>query len=169
MAETVIFIDAGYMIELTLRKKKRVDFAKLSDELSVGSWKKTYVYNALPSFIDSVRYRKTQRFHSALQKLDKIEVKLGRLQYSKNNTPRQKGVDVKLAVDLVQMSMNRDFSHAILITGDSDFQYAVEKSQECDIHVTLAYFAGSTINSVFRRVFDNTVCLDDAILDKCKL
>ncbi len=127
MTNTAVFIDAGYITAVSIIKEKKINFVKLSKEVSTGTWDKTIVYDALPQFNDTSRYSKTQRFHSVLRKLDKFEVKLGRLQYSKGNPPRQKGVDMKIGIDLVQMSMRKDFTHAVLITGDSDFLYAVQK------------------------------------------
>ncbi len=76
---------------------------------------------------------------------------------------------MKIGIDLVQMSMNHDFTHAVLVTGDSDFLYAVQKSKEEGIHATLAYFPGTQINSEFLRCFDNNFLLHDDLLDKWKL
>ncbi len=169
MTSTTIFIDAGYLTAVSLLKEKKLNFVKLSNGLSTGTWNKTIIYDALPRFDDVSRYSKTQHFHSALRKLDKFEVKLGRLQYSKGNAPRQKGVDMKIGIDLVQMSMKQDFTHAVLITGDSDFLYAVQKAKEVGIHVTLAHFQGTQINSEFLQCFDGHFLLHDNILDKWKL
>jgi len=168
LTNTTIFIDAGYLTAVSNKKGIKINYVKLSKELSIGVWKKTIVYNALPR-LDDKRYPKTQKFHSALRKLDKIEVKLGRLQYSKNDIPRQKGVDMKIGIDLVQMSMNKEFTNAVLISADSDFLYAVQKAQEVGIHVTLAHFPGSSINAEFLKSFDGYILLHDEFLDKCKL
>lgn len=165
---STVFIDAGYLTAVTIKKRKKLNFIKLSKGISIGTWKNTIVYDALPRLNDP-RYSKTQHFHSALRKLDNFEIKLGRLQYAKGSPPRQKGVDMKLGIDLVQMSMRKDFSHAILITGDSDFLYAVQKAQEVGIHVTLAHFPGSQINSEFLQSFDGHFLLHDVFLDQWKL
>lgn len=72
---------------------------------------------------------------------------------------------MKLGIDLVQMSMKKDFDTAILITGDSDFLYAVEKAQEVNVKVRLAHFSGSLINKEFQQSFDGYDLLHDALLD----
>lgn len=169
MTSTTVFIDVGYLTAVAIMKVKELNFTKLSKELSTGTWNKTIVYDALPKFEDVSRYSKTRHFHNALRKLPKFEVKLGRLQYLKGNPIGQKGVDMKIGIDLVQMSMNHDFTHAVLITGDSDFLYAVQKSQEAGIHVTLAHLQGTQINFKFFQSFDGHFLLHDSILDRWKI
>jgi len=167
MAETVIFIDAGYLIAKCLERNKKLNFVKLSRKLTRDRWKKTIFYDALPK-MGTPRYSKAQKFHSSLRKLDKFDVRLGRLQYNQNGKPTQKGVDMKLGIDLVQMSMKNEFDTAILITGDSDFLYAVQKAQEANIRVILAYIPGSKINKAFQESFDGIELLHDELLDQCK-
>ena len=169
MGRTAIFVDARYLIAVTLKKKNtRVDLVKLPKTLAKDSWEKTIFYDALSKF-GTKRYSNAQKFHSRISRLAKFEVRLGRLQYDERGRPTQKGVDMKLGIDLVQMSMKKDFDTAILITGDSDFLYAVEKAQEADVKVKLAYFPGSSINREFHQSFDGYELLHDALLYACKL
>ena len=167
-----VFIDAGYLLKLLNITGKRINFLKLSNELTSGTQRvKTIFYDTLPLLINQKGrelYPKTQRFHNALKKLDKFEVKLGRLQHFDGNF-RQKGVDMKLGIDLVQMSMKKEIEKAIVIASDSDFEYAVEKAQEVGITVTLAYFPSSNINSKFLQTVDEKILLTHELLDKCKL
>ena len=76
---------------------------------------------------------------------------------------------MKLGIDLVQMSMKKNFDVAILITGDSDFLYAVQKARESNVKIKLAHFPGSLINLEFQQSFDGYDLLHDALLDECKL
>ena len=168
MSKTTIFVDAGYLIAVTRRKNKRVDLVKLSKVLAKDSWEKTIFYSALPKF-GTTEYSNAQRFHSKIARLDKFEVRFGRLQYDKRGKATQKGVDMKLGIDLVQMSMKKDFDVAILITGDSDFLYAVQKAREANVKIKLAHFPGSSINREFQQSFDEYELLHDALLDACKL
>lgn len=167
MDGTAVFIDVGYLIRKTNEMGIRLDFVKLSNEISSGTWVKTIVYDALPMLSDP-GYAKMQRFHGALKKHSKLDVKLGRLQYAKNGR-KQKGVDVKIALDLVEMGRDKDFSHAVLITGDSDLQYAVELVKKCGITTSLAYFKGTKIYKTFLNEFDSHIQLTDEILKKCRL
>jgi len=167
-----VFIDAGYLSKLLHIKNKRINILKLSNELTKDTTRiVTIYYDALPLPINEKGkklYPKAQRFHNTLRKLDKFEVKLGRTQVI-GNEYHQKGVDMRLGVDLVQLSMNKKIDKAILIASDSDFEYAVQKAQEAGVAVTLAYFSISKINSKFLNSVDEKILLTDKLLDKCKL
>lgn len=169
---SAVFIDAGYLIKLLNIKKKRIDFLKLSNELTADSNRiKTVFYDTLPiqgTPQGNALYAKAQRFHSRLRALKNFEVKLGRLQQI-NGKYFQKGVDMRLGVDLVQMSMERKIDKAIVITSDSDFEYAIQKAKEAGVKVSLAYFPGSKMNSKFLQTADEMILLNDSLLDKCKL
>lgn len=169
---SAIFIDAGYIIKLLSIKRKRIDFLKLSDELAHGTNRiKTIFYDTLPiqgNPQGNALYSKTQRFHSKLRSLKNFEVKLGRLQ-KKDGSFVQKGVDMRLGIDLVLMGMKKQIDKAIVVTADSDFEYAFEKAREAGVKITLAYFPGSKINSKFLQGADNVVLLDDVLLEKCKM
>ena len=169
MNKTVIFVDAGYLLANSDRKNRKIDLVKLSKILAKETWIKTIFYDALPK-LGTPKYSKRQRFHSSLRKLDKIEVRLGRLQYDKNGKPTQKGVDMKIGVDLVQMSMKKRFWHCntkflqIVI-----FNMQQKKAQEVKCKKSkLAYFPGSSIIKTFRNTFDGIELLHDRLLDKCK-
>jgi len=170
---SAVFIDAGYLLKLLhYDNKRRINFLKLSDVLTTGTNRiKTLFYDALPTpnnpqaiFI----YSRTQSFHSRLSSLKDFEVKLGRLKQI-NGKFVQKGVDMRLGIDLVQMSMKKQIERAIIITADSDFEYAVEKAQEAGAKVSLAYFPHSKINSTFLQSVDDRIPLTNDLLDKCKL
>jgi uncharacterized LabA/DUF88 family protein len=169
---SIIFIDAGYLTKLLHIKNKKIDLLKLSNKLTNDSTRiKTIYYDALPLPINPKGrelYPKAQKFHNSIRKLNKFEIKLGRTQVI-GDQYHQKGVDMRLGVDLVQYSMNKEIDKAILIASDSDFEYAVQKAQEVGIKVTLAYFGNSKINSKFLNTFDERIILNDELLDNCKL
>ncbi len=169
---SVVFIDAGYILELSKLMNRRIDFLKLSNELTTGTDRiKTIFYDSLPiqgTTLGNSLYSARQRFHSKLRSLKDFEVKLGRLQQI-NEKFVQKGVDMRLGIDLVQMSMKKQIDKAIIITADSDFEYAVEKAQESGVKVFLAYFPISKINSKFLKSVNDRIPLTDDLLEKCKL
>lgn len=173
MLKTAVFIDAGYLIKLCHIKGIKLDFLKLSNELTRDTNRiKTLFYDTLPipSSDKGIKLlSQTQRFHSHIRRLDRFEIKLGRQQQINSGLFVQKGVDMRLGVDLVQMSMKKEIDKAIIITADSDFEYAVEKAQEAGIKVSLAHFPNSQINSEFLKTVDEIILLNDAILNKCKL
>jgi uncharacterized LabA/DUF88 family protein len=169
---SAVFIDAGYILELSKLTNRRIDFLKLSNELTTGTNRiKTIFYDSLPiqgTTLGNSLYSARQRFHSKLRSLKDFEVKLGRLQQI-NEKFVQKGVDMRLGIDLVQMSMKKQIDKAIIITADSDFEYAVEKAQEDGVKISLAYFPNSKINSKFLKSVNDKIPLTDDLLDKCKL
>ncbi len=170
--KSIVFIDGGYLIKLLRTKNVKINHLKLSDELTENTERvKTNYYDALPLPINEKGkelYPKVQRFHNALRKLTNFEVKLGRIQ-KMGDEFRQKGVDMRLGVDLVQSSMKNKVDKAILIVSDSDFEYAVQKAQENGMNVSIVYFSISKINSKFLKTFDERILLTDELLDKCKL
>lgn len=172
MDNSTVFIDAGYLSKLLKIKSMKIDFIKLSNVLTTGTQRiQTLYYDALPiqgTLKGNELYRKAQKFHSKLNTLDKFQVKLGRLQPTNGNFI-QKGVDMRLGIDLVQMSMKGDIKKAILVTGDSDFEYAVEKAQEAGAKVALAYFPISNINLEFKQAMDELIVLEDSLLLGCRL
>ena len=170
---SAVFIDAGYLLKLLHDDNKRkINFLKLSDMLTAGTNRiKTLYYDALPipnNQQTRLMYSKTQSFHSKLRSLKDFEVKLGRLKQI-NGRFVQKGVDMRLGIDLVQMSMKKQIERAIIITADSDFEYAIEKAQEAGAKVSLAYFPQSKINSTFLRSANDLIPLTTDLLEKCKL
>jgi uncharacterized LabA/DUF88 family protein len=169
---SAVFIDAGYFLKLSKLKNRRIDFLKLSNELTTGTNRiKTIFYDSLPlqgTLQGDSLYSVRQRFHSKLRSLKDFEVKLGKLQQI-NGKFVQKGVDMRLGIDLVQISMKKQIDKAIIITADSDFEYAIEKAQEVSVKVSLAYFPISKINPFFLRSVDDRIPLTDNLLDKCKL
>lgn len=162
----------GYFLKLLKLRNKKVNFIKLSDELATGTKRvKTLFYDSLPiqgTILGDSLYTKACRFHNVLRHLKDFEVKLGKL-HQINGKFIQKGVDMRLGIDLVQMSMKKQIDKAILITADSDFEYAVEKAQEAGVKVSLAYFPTSLISSTFLKSVDERISLTDNLLDKCKL
>ncbi len=169
---SAIFIDAGYLLRVLKEIDKKINLLKLSSELAVGTNRiKTIFYDSLPIMGtpegDSL-YAKRQRLHSVIRHLPNFEVKLGRLR-KRNGIFVQKGVDMRLGIDLVQMCMKKEINMAILITADSDFEYAVEKAQESGVKVTLAYFPISKLSSTFLKSVDKKILLTDDLLNRCKL
>ena len=50
---------------------------------------------------------------------------------------QQKGVDIKLALDLFRLADRKAISHALLLTGDSDFVPAIEAAHDAGVLITL--------------------------------
>lgn len=64
-----------------------------------------------------------------LQKLenDSIKIERGRIVY--DHKPREKGVDVKMAIDIVLGAVNDEYDSVVLISSDTDLMPAITYSQ----------------------------------------
>ncbi len=112
---------------------------------------RTYYYDA-PPLLDKDQLnsyelefaKKRQKFLDRLQRLKQFEVVLGRIQYKGRDENgklilTQKGVDVKMAIDLISFSEKSDV--VILITGDNDLVPAIEMAKtKSNANIILLYF-----------------------------
>jgi len=139
MSRVAIFIDGAYLGFL-LRDEfasAKIDHARLATTLAGNlDILRTYYYDcppfqsSSPTDAEKQRFSKAQAFFSALDRLPRYEVRLGRLAYRgllANGKPnfQQKRVDIMLGVDLALLAGKNQITHAILVAGDSDFIPAV--------------------------------------------
>src|SRR3989337_177094 len=101
-----VFIDGGYIEKICQDEFQdaRIDYRLLSDAMAQGySHLRTYYYHCLPyqsqppAPDEKDRFAKRQRFYSALEKIERFEVRLGSLKHrgcDENGRPifEQKGV-----------------------------------------------------------------------------
>jgi len=115
----------------------RIGYSLLAERL-VGDRRlvRVYYYNAVvhPSQGQEQRL-KQQSFFDALRNLPYFEVRLGRLE-PRGDVYVEKGVDVKLATDLLRLAAIYDT--AILVSGDADFGDAVQAVKNLGKHVELS-------------------------------
>jgi len=113
-----------------------------------------------------------RRFIHRLQCNPRFEVRLGRLAktYDAQGRPTfvQKGVDVRLAVDLVRMSSTRQIEYAYLLTGDSDLVPAVQAAKDEGVVVALYYKVGTAHDQLLQTV-DESYMLSAGFFDDCTL
>ena len=172
--KTAIFIDGVYLGKFQLQKSKPLNFEKLNDELTKGDFRvRTYYYTCMPYLSnpptkqEQELYNRVEKFHEAIDKIPRFEIKLGRLQKIGGKFT-QKGVDMQLGVDMVQMSTSKQIDKAILIANDSDFVYAIEKAKSAGVVTTLVYFSDDEINPSLVKAADEKIKIDDAFVTKCQ-
>ena len=106
-----------------------------------------YYYNAVvDQFREPDQYRSQQSFFDALRRVNYLELKFGRLVYRDSPTVRyEKGIDVKIATDMLVHGFRGNYDVAILVSGDTDFADAVQAVKDLGRHVEVALFddAGS--------------------------
>jgi len=84
-------------------------------------------------------YREQQEFLDILRKTPYLEVRLGTTKIAQG-IPVEKGIDIMLATDLLYFAWNNFYDVAVLVSGDSDFAYALQAVKNMGKHIEVAYF-----------------------------
>ena len=138
-----IFIDGSNLYHSLKNNFKRFDlnFGEFTKKLC-GSRQliRTYYYNVLQeSSQRSEGSREQQEFLETLHKTPYLELRLGTTKLSQG-IPVERGIDVMLATDLLYFAANNTYDTAVLVSGDSDFNYTVQVVKDMGKHVEVAYF-----------------------------
>ena len=134
MAEKVtIFIDGGNLYkrlkERGVLPGKRFNYAKLIDFLLRGRSlsSKRYYVGAVRNYDQTARSQEMveaqQKFLSALE-LQGFLIERGRIVY--DHKIREKGVDVKIAIDLVIGAVENEYDTAVVVSSDTDLIPAIK-------------------------------------------
>lgn len=144
---TMVFIDGAnlYMcIKLGLKQTKQIRVDDLAKKL-VGDRElvRIYYYNTPSPSTEVEEQKANQRFFTKLGWIDNLQVRLGRIMKRTYNiecnnchkaitynTHIQKGVDTRIAVDMVTLAFSNAYDTAILVSGDSDLSEAVDYIRE---------------------------------------
>jgi uncharacterized LabA/DUF88 family protein len=148
MDRVAIFCDSANLYHGLARNfpRAQVDYAKMFDKI-VGPDRKlirVYWYSGMP-IIEPAASGK-QKFIAYLQGVPYVEVrskKLAPYQDAGVTKFREKGVDVWLAVDMVDMAYRNLYDVAVLISGDADLVPAVKGAKDAEKHVENYYCHGS--------------------------
>ena len=167
MDRVTIFIDGSnfYHALKDAGLPVNVDFGKLGSRLTGDDRRHvhTYYYNAPlirprrddPDFGEKdKRCRSQQRFFNALRFIPNLTFKRGWLRHLPDGGQIEKGVDVMLATDLLYFAWNDFYDVAVLVSGDSDFAYALQAVKNMGKHTEVAYFE-SGVSKDLLNVADN--------------
>ena len=167
-----VYIDGSNLYHLLRGRYGRadLDFLAFARKL-VGQRRlqRIYYYTAP---IDQSRqpgpYQSQQRFFQHLGHIRQLELRLGRLVYprGRNNPPHEKGVDVKLATDMVLHGVRNNFDVAILVSTDTDFYDALSLLRDFDLkaEVALVNLSGS---KALQEIADRIIHINAAFLEGC--
>jgi uncharacterized LabA/DUF88 family protein len=138
-----IFIDGSNLYHSLKNNFKRFDlnFGEFTKKLC-GSRQliRTYYYNVLQEAGKGAEgSREQQEFLETLRKTPYLELRLGTTKLSQG-IPVERGIDVMLATDLLYFAANNTYDTAVLVSGDSDFNYTVQVVKNMGKHVEVAYF-----------------------------
>ena len=150
-----VFIDGSNFYNAcreNLGGRTDVNFASFSAYL-VGPARhlvRTYYYGcALPPDHDEEARRGQQRFFAALQRTPYLELRLGKLVKRSVDCPacgdhrdryQEKGVDMRVGVDMLAGASKNLYDVGILVNGDGDLVEAVKAVKDLGKHVELATF-----------------------------
>lgn len=111
---------------------------------------RTYYYTCrLPPDSDPAAVRSQQRFLTALDRLPYFEVRYGKLVKRDHECPncsnvyeklQEKGVDMRIGVDMLALASRDMYDVAVLVTGDGDLREAVQAVKDLGKHVEVATF-----------------------------
>ncbi|MBT8163195.1 MULTISPECIES: NYN domain-containing protein [Arthrobacter] len=178
VSQRAVFVDAGFLLAVggtqvvgtSLRSAFRVDYGKLiagimkcTEEHSGVEHLRTYWYDASKDALFTDQ-------HKQIGLLPGVKVRLGRISFN----GEQKGVDLKLGLDLVGVARNRAASVAYLVSGDDDLAEAVEEAQDLGMKVVLVGVADSAqrlgVMSVAEHLalrVDSIITLPAELIEEC--
>jgi len=161
-----IFIDGSNLYHALRSKFRRHDlnFTEFTSKLC-GSRQlfRIYYYNVKQDPTQRPdSYREQQEFLDILNKTPYLEVRLGGTKMAQG-VPVEKGIDIMLATDLLDFAWNDFYDVAILVSGDSDFTYALQAVKNLGKHVEVAYFEGGVSQDLL-NVADTRHLLDRSFL-----
>ncbi len=153
-----IFIDGSNLYHALRSNFGRYDlnFAEFTKKLcGPRRMFRTYYYNVLQDPTQRAEgYREQQEFLSTLRETPYLEVRLGGTKMAPGGVPVEKGIDVMLVTDLLHFAWNNLYDVAVLVSGDSDFAYALQAIKNMGKHVEVAYFE-SNVSKDLLAVADN--------------
>jgi uncharacterized LabA/DUF88 family protein len=168
-----IYIDGSNLYHLLKNEFSRtdLDFEKFCNKLLGGRHLvRIYYYNVpLDQTKEPERYKEQQKFFLGMRRLPYLEMRLGRLIYRNwpNEPPYEKGIDVKLATDMLVHGFRGNYDVIILVSGDSDFADALQAIKDQARHVEVALFGPAWTSQHLRDVADKVITLDADFLSQC--
>jgi len=158
-----IFIDGSNLYHALRSNFGRYDlnFAEFTKKLcGLRRMFRIYYYNVLQDPTQRAEgHREQQEFLNTLRETPYLEVRLGGTKLAQGGVPVEKGIDVMLVTDLLHFAWNDLYDIAVLVSGDSDFAYALQAIKNMGKHVEVAYFE-SNISKDLLAVADNKHLLD---------
>lgn len=178
MSRVAIFIDGAY-IDFMLRHEfagTRIDFGRLVAELTPPSAEllRSYYYTCPPHVsnpptqAERDRQQSFDRFRSALERIPRFEVRMGKLARRVDAIGavryEQKRVDILLGIDVVRLASKQQISDLVLIAGDSDFVPALQAAK--DEGVLCRLYHGKDPHHELRQVADECMRMDPALIQR---
>jgi len=164
----MIFIDGGNLFHCAKNEGIKIDFEKLVNYLSKGfNLIRVYYYTGLlTSDKNSQQSNKQRAFLDSLAfnlNFDVITKPLINI----NNKIFEKGVDVKIASDIIWHGLSNNYDSFILISGDKDLMDCLIRMKDNGKRVIVANFEGR-ISRELKKIADEYINLSDNLKDISK-
>ena len=138
---TLVYVDAGYLLAsaatrvagTSLRGSIDVDHARLMDALAAHATSRSGLPLLRVHWYDAARNGVPDPSQEQISLLPRVKLRLGRIGVEGD----QKGVDLRIGLDLVTHARNQAVSAIYLVSGDDDLSEAVEAAQEHGVAVTI--------------------------------
>ncbi len=173
--KAAVFIDGGYLVKILKNfGSVKLDFQKFSQklvEISKSELFRVYYYNCMPyqsnppTEEEKTRYSNMMKFLNKLKKLSRFEIRLGKLSFHDGKFI-QKRVDNLLTIDLIALSATGQIQKALIVSGDSDFVPAIQKSKELGVIVQVFYYP-NTIHDELYMVCDDRFEIKKDLINSC--
>ena len=173
-ARCSVFIDAGYLLAsaatrvtgTSLRSGIHVEYGKLIDGIREQAEKISGLPVLRVHWYDSARNGVPDYQQQRIGELPRVKLRLGRFGID----GQQKGVDLRLGLDLVTHARNQAADVFLLVSGDDDLTEAVEEAQVHGVEVLVlaAPNADGGAHAVSRHLFraaDELHVIDGALVD----
>ncbi len=168
-----IYIDGSNLYHSLKNEFSRtdLDFEKFCNKLLGKRYLvRIYYYNVpLDQTKEPDQYKDQQKFFSRMRRLPYLETRLGRLIYRNwpNEPPYEKGLDVKLATDMLVHGFQDNYDTITLVSSDSDFADALQALKDKGKHVDIALFGSTWASQHLRDIADKVITLDADFLSQC--
>jgi len=164
----IIFVDGSNLYHALKARfgKASIDFHKFSQVLAGPHRRlvRTYYYSAAYPRTHS-KAQDQQKFFAGLQKTNYLQLRLGELQPRAGGLV-QKGVDVHMAVQMIEYAVKGTCDVLILVSGDSDFVPAIQLVKDLGKHVEIAVVEGQPSFEI-QKAGDKTIIINDGVVSCC--
>jgi len=160
----IIFIDHANIFHNLEKLNIRINYLKLKEIFTknyhlVGIFMYMGILDkVLPKKLNFLNYLKAQGF----------VIQQRPVTISPNGIKKQKGVDVFIYKDIVELAEEDTYDKAILVSGDSDFMDVVRKLKELKKEIEIWSFKQSISRALIDEAGKENVSYIDDILDKIR-
>ncbi|MDR1394019.1 MAG: NYN domain-containing protein [Bifidobacteriaceae bacterium] len=174
-SQCCLFVDAGYLLasvatrltRTSLRSGVRVDFTELIPGLIEQAERACQLPLLRINWYDAARNALPDRDQEAIGSLSRVKVRLGRIGFN----GEQKGVDLRIGLDMVAQARNGAVDVIFLVSGDDDLSEAVEEAQAHGVLVKILAVpdsdgAAHAVSEHLLRASDGIELVDSEILDR---